>query len=176
VTAFATNTPRGQLPDLELRDRRCARAEDRIRTAKDTCLTNLPLHHFAQNQIWCAIVTLATELTAWMQMLALHEHEARRREPKRLRYRLLTVPAALARTGRQALLHLAKKAPWSQLVVDAIDRLRALAVPAEAYRLRPKRPRTTPASGSRAPRDDTRATVTRPRQNQNQTAPPALPP
>jgi hypothetical protein len=129
VTAFATNTPRGQLPDLELRHRRRARAEDRIRTAKDTGLTNLPLHDFAQNQIWCAIVTLATELTAWMQMLALHEHEARRWEPKRLRYRLFTVPAALARTGRQMLLHLAKKAPWSQLVVDAIDRLRALAVP-----------------------------------------------
>ena len=34
VTAFATNTTRGQLPDLELRHRRRARAEDRIRNAK----------------------------------------------------------------------------------------------------------------------------------------------
>ena len=69
-TAFATNTARGQLADLELRHRRRARAEDRIRCAKDTGLTNLPLHEFAQNQIWCAIVALACELTAWMQMLA----------------------------------------------------------------------------------------------------------
>ena len=129
VTAFATNTPRGQLPDLELRHRRRARAEDRIRVAKDTGLTNLPLHDFAQNQIWCAIVTLAAELTAWMQLLALTDHDARRWEPKRLRYRLFTVPAALARTGRQVLLHLAEKAPWAQLVADAIARLRALAVP-----------------------------------------------
>jgi len=31
---------------------------------------NLPLG-FAQNRIWCAIVALAVEVTAWMQMLAL---------------------------------------------------------------------------------------------------------
>lgn len=35
VTAFATNSTRGQLPDLELRHRSRARAEDRIRCAKD---------------------------------------------------------------------------------------------------------------------------------------------
>jgi len=51
VTAFATNTPRGQLPVLELRHRRRARCEDRIRISKDTGLTNLPLHGYAQNQI-----------------------------------------------------------------------------------------------------------------------------
>jgi hypothetical protein len=129
VTAFATNTTVGQLPDLELRHRRRARAEDRIRNAKDTGLTNLPLHDYAQNQIWCAIVALAAELTAWMQLLALTEHEARRWEPKRLRLRLFTTPAALARTGRRILLHLSQKAPWAQLVADALHRLRALAVP-----------------------------------------------
>ncbi len=51
--------PNQPMPDLELRHRRRARAEDRIRAAKDTGLTNLPLHDFAQNQIWCAIVALA---------------------------------------------------------------------------------------------------------------------
>jgi len=53
ITAFATNTrpggPGTALPDLELRHRRRARAEDRIRAAKDTGLTNLPLHEFTQN-------------------------------------------------------------------------------------------------------------------------------
>ena len=129
VTAFATNTVTAQLPDLELRHRQRARAEDRIRNSKATGLTNLPLHDFAQNQIWCAIITLAAELTAWMQMLALTDHPARRWEPKRLRLRLYTVPAALASTGRRILLHLAKKAPWAQLVTDAWHRLRALTVP-----------------------------------------------
>ena len=58
VTAFATNTRTGgpgtQLPELELRHRRRARAEDGIRICKDIGLTNLPLHDFTQNQIWCA--------------------------------------------------------------------------------------------------------------------------
>jgi hypothetical protein len=85
LTAFATNTPPGgphrQLADLELRHRRRARAEDRIRCAKDTGLTNLPLHDLDQNRIWCAIVTLACELVAWTQTLTLTEHTARRWEP-----------------------------------------------------------------------------------------------
>jgi hypothetical protein len=133
VTAFATNSTRRQLPDLELRHRRRARAEDRIRCAKDTGLTNLPLHDFAQNQIWCAIVALACEVTAWMQMLALAGADARRWEPKRLRTRLFTVPATLVRTGRRRLLHLAAHHPWAATVRDAVARLRALtAAPAPA--------------------------------------------
>src|SRR3954466_4621959 len=99
ITAFVTNSTRGQLADLELRHRRRARAEDRIRNAKDTGLANLPLHDFASNQIWCALVALAGDLLAWMQALALTEHEAHRWEPKRLRLRLLTIPARHARTG-----------------------------------------------------------------------------
>ena len=128
VTAFATNTTTGQLPDLELRHRRRARAEDRIRTAKDTGLTNLPLHDFAQNQIWCSLVALAVEITAWMQLLALTE-QARRWEPKRLRLRLFSLPATLARTGRQTRLRLADRSAWARLLADAIHRLRVLAVP-----------------------------------------------
>jgi hypothetical protein len=50
-TVFATSTKHGQLADLELRHRRRARCEDRIRCAKDTGLRNLPLHGFDQNQI-----------------------------------------------------------------------------------------------------------------------------
>jgi hypothetical protein len=50
-TCFATSTRGGQLADLELRHRRRARCEDRIRCAKDTGLRNLPLHGYAQNQI-----------------------------------------------------------------------------------------------------------------------------
>jgi hypothetical protein len=91
ITAFATITSRGQLADLELRHRARARCEDRIR---NTGLTNLPLHDFTQNQIWCAIVALAVELTAWMQMLAMTGHDARRWEPKRLRLRLFNRRAA----------------------------------------------------------------------------------
>lgn len=130
ITAFATNTPTGgpgaQLPDLELRHRRRARCEDRIRCAKDTGLTNLPLHDLDQNRIWCAIVALACEITAWMQTLALTEHPARRWEPKRLRLRLLTIAGALATTARVRTLHLSDHAPWTDLALQALNRLRTL--------------------------------------------------
>jgi hypothetical protein len=128
VTAFATNTRSGgpgtQLPGLELRHRRRARCEDRIRCAKDTGLANLPLHDFAQNQIWCAIVALACEITAWMQMLALHGHPARRWEPKRLRLRLLSAAGLLATSSRTTILHLGGHQPWTSLTLQALQRLK----------------------------------------------------
>jgi hypothetical protein len=131
--AFATNTavggPHRQLADLELRHRRRARVEDRIRAAKDTGLRNLPLHDMDQNRIWQAVVALACEITAWTQMLALTEHAARRWEPKRLRLRILSLPADLARHARRVVLHLPKHSPWTALALDAITRLRALPAP-----------------------------------------------
>jgi hypothetical protein len=133
LSAFATNTAPGgpgrQLADLEVRHRRRARAEDRIRVAKDTGLRNLPLHELDQNRIWCAIVALAVELTAWAQLLALQAHPARRWEPKRLRLRLFSVAGRLARTGRRTVLHLASHPPWAGLLLDAITTLRALPAP-----------------------------------------------
>jgi hypothetical protein len=130
ITAFATNTTKGQLADLELRHRRRARAEDRIRCAKDTGLASLPLHRFDQNRIWCAIVALASDLTAWLQMLALAGHHARRWEPKRLRLRLFSAAGRLALSGRRTVLHLARAGRWTGLLLAAITRLRALPGPA----------------------------------------------
>lgn len=125
LTAFATNTSRGQLADLELRHRRRARCEDRIRVAKDTGLTNLPLQGFDQNRIWLAIVQLALDTTAWMQLLALHDTDARRWEPKRLRLRLFTIGATLAHRGRRLLLHIQNTAPWTELLLTGYARLTA---------------------------------------------------
>ena len=124
-TAFATDTKKGQLADLELRHRRRARCEDRIRNAKDCGLRNLPLKGFAQNQLWCEIVALACELLAWTQMLAL-TGTARRWEPKRLRLRLLSVAGRLARSARRLRLRLAQTWPWAADVITAITRLQAL--------------------------------------------------
>jgi hypothetical protein len=128
ITAFVTNSTRGQLADLELRHRRRARAEDRIRAAKDTGLANLPLHDFTQNQIWCAIVALAADLVAWTQTLALAKHEARRWEPKRLPAAVLhpgsarpNRPSSVAAPGHTA--------PFTALALQALDALAQLTAP-----------------------------------------------
>ena len=124
-TCFATSTKGGQLADLELRHRRRARCEDRIRCAKDTGLRNLPLHGYDQNKIWCEIVALACELLTWMQMLAL-TGPARSWEPKRLRLRLFSIAGRLIRGGRRLRLRLAATWPWARLTATAITRLQAL--------------------------------------------------
>jgi len=124
-TAFATDARRGQVPDLELRHRRHARCEDRIRCAKDACLRNLPLRGFAQNQLWCEIVALACDLIAWTQMLAL-TGDARRWEPKRLRLRIFAAAGRLASSGRRLRLRLASHWPWATLITTAVTRLQAM--------------------------------------------------
>jgi hypothetical protein len=125
-TCFATDAKKGQLADLELRHRRRARCEDRIRNAKDTGLRNLPLHSFDQNQVWCELVAMASELLAWMQMLAL-DGPARAWEPKRLRLRLFSAAGRLVRGGRRLRLRLAATWPWTAQLTAAITRLQAYA-------------------------------------------------
>jgi hypothetical protein len=127
-TCFITNTKTGRLADLELRHRRRARCEDRIRNAKDTGLRNLPLHGFTQNQIWCEIIALACELIAWIQMLALDDH-ARRWEPKRLRLRVFSIAGRLVKGGRHLRLRLAQHWQWATLIADAIRHLQTLPPP-----------------------------------------------
>jgi hypothetical protein len=122
---FTAGTRKGQLADLELRHRRRARCEDRIRCAKDTGLRNLPLKGFAQNQLWCEIAALACELLAWTQLLAL-AGAARRWEPKRLRLRLFSVAGRLASSSRRLRLRLARHWPWAGQITAAVTRLQAL--------------------------------------------------
>lgn len=129
LTAFVTNTIRGQLADLELRHRRRARCEDRIRIAKDAGLANLPLQGYTQNRVWLLIVQLAADLLTWMALLALTGHEARRWEPKTLRHRLFTAAATLVRTARQRLLHVKNTSPWAGLFITAWTTLNAHSPP-----------------------------------------------
>jgi hypothetical protein len=128
ITCFATNTTRGQLADLELRHRRRARVEDRIRCVKDTGLTNLPLHDSASNRVWIAVVLLAVDLLTWTQTLAL-PGTLRAAEPKTLRHRLLAVTARLVRTGRRTHLRLDRHWPWAATLAAAIATLRAIPDP-----------------------------------------------
>ena len=87
------------------------------------------MHGFDQNRIWCAIVALASEITAWDGLLAHPTHEARRWEPKRLRHRIFTIPATIARHGRRTILQLSNRSRWASIALTAISRLRALPAP-----------------------------------------------
>lgn len=125
VTGFLTNTEGSQLADLELRHRRHARVEDRIRAAKDTGLRNLPFHNAAQNQIWLEICALATDLTAWLQRLTCTGWAAVA-EPKRLRLRIFAVAGHLVRTARRNTIKIPETWPWADIVTRAHHQLTAL--------------------------------------------------
>jgi hypothetical protein len=119
ITCFATNTrgPGWTLAALETRHRLRARAEDRIRTLKDTGMRNLPYQRFNHNQIWLEIVAIAADLLAWTQTLAWPPTEpARRWEPKRLRLRILAVAGRIIHTGRQRRLRLPRDWPYNHLI------------------------------------------------------------
>ena len=127
ITCFATNTkgPGWTLPVLEVRHRQRARCEDRIRCLKDTGLRNLPFHGYAQNRIWVELVALAADLLTWTQTLAWGEHEpARRWEPKRLRFCILSVAGRIIHGQRRRRLRLPRDWPWNRLIDNGWHSLR----------------------------------------------------
>ena len=126
ITMFATNTTGGRIAELEVRHRLRARAEDRIRTLKDTGLTNLPLQAFGKNEIWLELAALAYELLTWTQLLAWPDQPARIWEPKRLRLRLLSVAGRVITSGRRRILRLSRRWPWSELLISGQRNLAAL--------------------------------------------------
>jgi hypothetical protein len=85
---FITDQPDPDAARLELRHRRRARVEDRIRCGKASGLRNLPFDLWRRNQVWLELVLAAQDLLCWAQVLLL-DGDLKVAEPKTLRYRLL---------------------------------------------------------------------------------------
>jgi hypothetical protein len=125
--ATLTDLP-GSAVELERLHRGRARAEDRVRAAKQTGLENLPFREFALNAVWLELSMIAQDLSVWTQALCLHG-ELATCEPKTLRYRLLHTAGRLAFHARQARLRLQANWPWAHQLAAAFGRLRALPPP-----------------------------------------------
>lgn len=128
-TAFLTDTPGGQLADLELRHRAHARVEDRIRTGKATGLRNLPCRAYPENRVWLELSLTAADLLTWAQALCF-TGELARCEPATFRYRVCAVAGRLTRSARRTVLHLDRDWPWARHLAEAFTRLRAAPWPA----------------------------------------------
>jgi Transposase DDE domain group 1 len=124
---FITDQPDADIVQLEARHRARARAENRIRCAKDTGLENFPFHDFLPNQLWLELVLSAQDAIAFFQRLCL-VGPAQRWDPKTLRYRLFHTAARIVRGGRRLILRLQRDWRWSPILHDAFHRLRRLAV------------------------------------------------
>ncbi|MDP1803753.1 MAG: IS1380 family transposase [Acidimicrobiales bacterium] len=121
-TCFLTRSA-GEPPPLELRQRRHARVEDRIRCAKASGLRNFPFEDFVRNEAWLAMVMVGQDLLAWTATLCLDGALARA-EPATLRYQILHVAARLARRGRDLHLRIDETWPWRDQLDAAFGRLR----------------------------------------------------
>ena len=114
----------GDAVELERLHRARANAEDRVRTAKQIGLDNLPFRDFAHNAVWLELSLIAQDLTARTQHLTL-DGELARCEPKTLRYRLLNTAGRLAFHARRATLHLQANWRWTPALATAFARLAA---------------------------------------------------
>jgi hypothetical protein len=124
-TAFITDQDDTDIAALELRHRRRARVEDSIRIAKETGMRGMPFAAFEHNQAWLEVSLIAQGILRWSALLCL-EGELALAEPKRIRQRLLHVAARLVRSARRQTLRLPRSWPWTQALVAAFARLRAL--------------------------------------------------
>lgn len=122
---FITDQPDPDVAALELRHRRRARIEDRIRGGKATGLRNLPFDLWRRNQVWLELVLAAQDLTGWAQTLLL-DGDLKVAEPKTLRYRLWHVAARIVRHARRLIVRLQRTWPWASALAAAFTRLRAL--------------------------------------------------
>lgn len=131
--AFATTTAPhergGHDPAwLDARHRIHARVEDRHRTGKDIGAARLPSQRLGPNAVWYRLYALATDLLAWLQLLAT-EGELAHAEPRTLQYRVLHAPARLSRSGRRRRLRFPPDWPWTRHIVAIFTRLQALPAP-----------------------------------------------
>ena len=130
-TAFITATRAGERDErpialLELRQRRHARIEDRIRQAKAAGLRNLPCKQAAENHAWLECVLAAADLVCWSKLICFFDDKVLAHcEIAAFRYRILHMAARLARSGRVTHLRLDRSWAWAKQLALGFSRLRA---------------------------------------------------
>lgn len=120
----------GDLVELDTFHRGHAEVELAIRDLKYSLgLNHLPSGRFGANQAWLILQTIAHNLGRWTARLGGLAATARQ-TAKTLRRRYLTVPARLVRHARRHQLRLPARWPWTDPLLIALSRLRALPGPA----------------------------------------------
>ncbi|MEH0573218.1 MULTISPECIES: IS1380 family transposase [Streptomyces] len=112
---------------LDVLHRSHAGVEDRVRTNKAMGLGNLPSASWEVNCGWMLAANLASDLDAWVRLLALHDVEGLAdAEPKTMRFRLYHLPARLADHARRRWLRIDATWPWAEAFTTCWQRLTAL--------------------------------------------------
>jgi hypothetical protein len=129
-TAFITDTGRAVVPDgiagLELRHRRHARVEDRIRQSKAAGLNNFPCDGVAENKAWMECALAGADLVCWSKLICFSDEPVIAHcEIDAFRYAILHTAARLTRSARALYLRLDRTWAWSKVLARGFLRLRA---------------------------------------------------
>jgi hypothetical protein len=129
-TAFIADTGRAVVPGgiagLELRHRRHARVEDRIRQSKAAGLNNFPCWGLAENKAWMEAALAGADLTCWSKLICFaDEPTVAHCEIEAFRYAILHMAARITRSSRSLYLRLDRSWPWAKALARAFSRLRA---------------------------------------------------
>jgi hypothetical protein len=122
-TLFLTNSPDSDVAGLELRHRRHARVEDRIRCWKATGALRQPYWDAPANEAWLNTTLIALTLIAWAQLIGFDGGLAKA-EPATFRARILHIAAQTASRARQQILRLDAAWPWSAHAAAGYQRIR----------------------------------------------------
>lgn len=116
---------------IDVTHRQHAIVEDGVRAGKSMGLRNLPSKTWQVNRGWVLAANIAADLAAWCRLLGLYDCDGLKdAEPGTLRYRLLSLPARLARHARQRVLKISRTWPWKDAFLTCWQRLCALPAPA----------------------------------------------
>jgi hypothetical protein len=129
-TAFITDTGRAVVPGgtagLELRHRRHARVEDRIRQSKAAGLDNFPCEGIAENKAWMECALAAADLVCWSKLICFADEPVIAHcEIEAFRYSILHIAARITRSSRAVYLRLDRTWAWAKVLARAFSRLRA---------------------------------------------------
>ena len=129
-TAFITDTGRAVVPDgiagLELRHRRHARVEDRIRQSKAAGLNNFPCEGVAENKAWMECALAAADLVCWSKLICFSDEPVIAHcEIDAFRYAILHTAARLTRSARALHLRFDRTWAWSKALATGFLCLRA---------------------------------------------------
>ncbi len=80
------------------------------------------------NRAWCATVSIACDLLAWLRLLGL-DGQLAAAEPKTPRYRLLHTAGRIILGQRRRRLRISETWPWAEQLLTAFTRILALPAP-----------------------------------------------
>jgi hypothetical protein len=114
---------------LDGRHRVHARVEDHFKRGNTTGAKRLPSQKYQVNTAWYRIQAIATDLIAWLKLLAGPGHLTRA-EPATWQFQIFHAPASLTRGARQRRLNFPPDWPWTTHIQAVFARLFALPIPA----------------------------------------------